>query len=910
MSQASAVGAIADVFIGAVEPPSDATAVHKSECAFSFVTPEDEGGLYLNMRTFTAVSEEFLVADAGGEDRTAAYLHMRSTKKAKTTKAAAELTKMAIGVEGGAPTEAVEWEHHYALVVMPGARRVELTGLLPHPELSDKVNMFISRLIEHDDASKQAEVKASSWEFKAATSAFAADLPVVERPPKISPDPSTWKCAMCDMRENLWLNLSTGLIGCGRRQWDGSGGNSHALEMFNETGKQYPLCVKLGTITAEGADVFSYHPSEDDLVVDPHLGEHLQRFGIDVMKLRKTDKSMAQLQLELNNSYEFDRIEEAGVTLTPASGAGLIGLKNLGNSCYVNSCLQILAAMPEFRARYLPHAAAIFSSIPARTAAEDVTAQVAKLAVALGTDKYVPAEAREGLPPLVPGASAEEAKAHREAAERLASIAYVAPSMLRNLLGRGHAAFSTMQQQDAEEYWGHLLDRLQREEQRQRASGAPGCDSLASTGGHLGALFEFEEETRLQCTTSATVRYTTGPARSIVLPIPEERATNKAEVEAAKAAGAAAASSEDAGAAGSVAKTARTGEGEGDAGSSSRAAAAAASAAAAPAGSAPQEVPLKVPFEACLEAMAADAFVPDLVSGATGKAEPHTKRTRFARFPPYLMLQMRRYTVGDDWQPKKVTAEVVVPEMLDISALRAGGGLQPGETAMPAAAATDAAASAAAAPEPDAGIVEQLMMLGLGSDNACKRAALAVDNANAEVAAGWLMEHMGDADINDPIAAPASAGGAAADEPPAALVETICAMGFEPAQAKRALRATDLDPERAVEWLFSHAGDEDNSPEQAPVTMEWAGRDGDGKYELFGIISHLGKNTGGGHYVAHVKKNGTWCIFNDRKVALSHSPPFGLGYLYFFRRLDAPGSLSDEPGKPRAVQPTCPVNAE
>jgi ubiquitin carboxyl-terminal hydrolase 5/13 len=30
----------------------------------------------------------------------------------------------------------------------------------------------------------------------------------------------------CDsgMKENLWLNLSTGHIGSGRRQWDGSGG--------------------------------------------------------------------------------------------------------------------------------------------------------------------------------------------------------------------------------------------------------------------------------------------------------------------------------------------------------------------------------------------------------------------------------------------------------------------------------------------------------------------------------------------------------------------------------------------------------------------------------------------------------------------------------------------------------------
>lgn len=637
-------------------------------------------------------------------------------------------------------------------------------------------------------------------------------------------------------------------------------------------------------------------------MVDPHLGEHLERFGIDVMKLRKTDKSMAQLQLELNNSYEFDRIEEAGVTLTPASGAGLIGLKNLGNSCYVNSCLQVLSAMPEFRARYLPHAAAIFSSMPARTAADDVTAQFAKLAVALGTDKYVPSAAREGLAPLAPGASEEVAKAHSEAAERLASMAYVAPSMLRNLLGRGHAAFSTMQQQDAEEYWGHLLDRLQREEQRQRANGGPGCDALAGIGGHLGSLFEFEEETRLQCLTSTTVRYTTGPARSIVLPIPEERATNKAEVEAAKAAADAA----EEGASGSAAKTARTGEGEGDAGSSSRAAAAAG----ASSGPAPKEVPLKVPFEACLEAMAADSFVPDLVSGATGKAEPHSKRTRFARFPQYLTLQLRRYTVGDDWQPKKVTAEVVVPETLDLSSLRALGGLQPGEVAMPEAAATASAAPAAAAPEPDAAIVEQLMMLGLGSDNACKRAALAVDNANAEVAAGWLMEHLGDADLNDPIAAPAAAGGAAADEPPASMVEMICGMGFEPARAKRALRATDNDAERAIEWLFSHAGDVENEPEAAPVATEWAGRDGGGRYELFGIISHLGKNTGGGHYVAHVKKNSKWCIFNDRKVALSHSPPFGLGYLYFFRRMDAPGTLSDEPGKPTAVQSGSPINAE
>ena len=42
--------------------------------------------------------------------------------------------------------------------------------------------------------------------------------------------------------------------------------------------------------------------------------------------------------------------------------------------------------------------------------------------------------------------------------------------------------------------------------------------------------------------------------------------------------------------------------------------------------------------------------------------------------------------------------------------------------------------------------------------------------------------------------------------------------------------------------------------------------DGEGKYSLIGIISHLGKNTDHGHYVCHLKKDGQWLLFNDEKV--------------------------------------------
>jgi len=55
-------------------------------------------------------------------------------------------------------------------------------------------------------------------------------------------------------------------------------------------------------------------------------------------------------------------------------------------------------------------------------------------------------------------------------------------------------------------------------------------------------------------------------------------------------------------------------------------------------------------------------------------------------------------------------------------------------------------------------------------------------------------------------------------------------------------------------------------------------------------ISHIGKNTGSGHYVAHIKHNGSWVIFNDEKVAVSENPPLQHAYLYLFQRKDTAGS--------------------
>jgi ubiquitin carboxyl-terminal hydrolase 5/13 len=102
--------------------------------------------------------------------------------------------------------------------------------------------------------------------------------------------------------------------------------------------------------------------------------------------------------------------------------------------------------------------------------------------------------------------------------------------------------------------------------------------------------------------------------------------------------------------------------------------------------------------------------------------------------------------------------------------------------------------------------------------NAARRAVILSGNLGSEAATNWIMQHMDDANLNDPIEEPGTpgAGGAAAPfiaDPEA--VSNIQGMGFTAAQAVKALQATDNNVERAVDWIFSHM-DELNSPEPTP----------------------------------------------------------------------------------------------
>lgn len=789
-------------YFGKIRTPQAGEKVYKDECAFSFDNPESETGLYVCMNTFLGLGKKH-VERYYKKTGNGVFLHLRRIRKEVITEEPPpekKPTKLAIGVEGGFQTDDKKFafEEHNTVVVMPDWKVFPL----PDPELPEIVQMSVSGILAAEDAWKleEASAMAGTWDGeKRIISKYAENLLQLDNGKKIPP--SGWKCEKCDLTNNLWLNLTDGSIMCGRKFFDGSGGNNHGVEHYQAT--KYPLAVKLGTITPDGADVYSY--DEDDMVEDPYLSKHLAHFGINVTAMQKTEKTMIELEIDLNQKVgEWDVIQEAGSKLTPMYGPGYTGMRNLGNSCYMNSVMQVVFTIPDFQKRYSDAVNEIFANAPADPTS-DFTVQMAKLGHGLLSGDY--------------------SKSQDGGDENICAPTGIRPQMFKTLIGKGHPEFSTKRQQDAQEFFLHLLSLL---EKNNRGKFNP------------SDCFKYKVEDRVECSVSRKVKYTDRTDYMIGLPISMDMVTNKEAV-----------------AAWEIKKKELE--------------------------SLKQTIDPKdivrprISMQTCLEAFAATEKIEGFYSSAINSTCVANKTTRLLTFPDFLLIQAKKFTVGDDWVPKKLDISLDVLQELDLSPLR-GHGLQPGEEELPETPAEQTQVQI------DEATVAQLVDMGFPIEG-CKKAVYHTGNTGVEPAMNWVMEHMEDADFGLPFEVPGAKKSSSFTANEEALA-MIMSMGFTREQALKALKATDNNVERAVEWIFSHAEELDapmETDDQPAPGQEY--RDGSGKYQLVAFISHMGTSTMVGHYVCHIQKEGKWVIFNDEKVALSEHPPMDLAYLYLYKRI-------------------------
>ncbi|PBK81751.1 ubiquitinyl hydrolase [Armillaria gallica] len=780
--------------------PRLSQSVHREECTQCFDSQDDSQGIEVCLTCFNGGCLD--------PERRHALLHVSkhghpftlnvkrklkpSAKRNEDEEPPAKMTKLSIS------EEREEDKYDYQTVVKcwqcDSSNGAELREATKNPQ----VQALVQGVMQSMSSARQSEVKA--WEEEILPCEHTLTLEQFANGP--IPASGLAHCSSCDLKENLWLCLTCGSLGCGRQQIGGASGNGHGLAHYEAT--QHPASVKLGTITPEGgADVYCYRCNDSKL--DPELASHLATFGINIQTQTKTEKSMTELQIEHNLKYDFSLTGDDGKALEPVCGPGLTGLSNLGNSCYMASVLQTIFSLPAFQQRYdtfaQHHAAVCTEPLPA----ECIECQMHKVADGLLSGRYSrPAHY----------VSSPEADTTTPVFQ-----AGIKPTGFKALIGKGHEEFSTMRQQDSEEFFTHLITALRRDGHKHKDRTEPDATSV----------FAYGMEQRLQCNDCKKVRYRVDNMDVVSVSVPAVEKGKDAD-----------------------GKTLY------------------------------EEVQLWQCLESLLGVDALEYACP-----SCQKSVHALRQSKFASFPDVLVVHAKKFQLVN-WVPAKLDIPVLLPvgDELQFTDNQLGHGSQADEVALP-----ENEAASATLPQFNEAAMAQLEAMGFPVVR-CQKALLATGNSDPEAAMEWLFGHMEDPDIDDPIQPTSSS--AAAFEPSPDQVSMLSDMGFTPAQARKALRETAGNAERAVEWLFNHpddSGEDSSAPAAAQPSEPVIGgsKTVPAIYKLKAFISHKGPSVHSGHYVAHIKVGDQWVLFNDEKVVKADDESVKdlkkLAYLYIFEKV-------------------------